>query len=91
MTIKDTPGTKIEALSVSGGRSGEGRREIPSTVLTDPATIAPVAGQARTASGSAGAVTPKKSGKGGNVMETMDESSPLGRELAREVKRREKL
>ena len=92
MTIKDAPAKNSESLLVAGSPLAVGLREIQPGEFADPANTGVVPRETGKAPTRPVESPPaKKPAKGKNVLESMDESSPLGRELASEAKRREKL
>jgi chromosome partitioning protein len=82
VTIKDAPVKKIETHRALGNTLSVGLREIQPGVFADPANTGVVPREteaARSKTVSSADTTTKKATRGGSVMETMDDSSPLGR------------
>jgi chromosome partitioning protein len=91
--MKDTATKRNSTLLVAGAPLAVGLGEIQPEVFADPANTGIVSRETTFAltDPASGTAPAKKSPKGKNVMEAMDDSSPLGRELASETRRREKL
>ncbi len=89
--MKDTASKRNSTMLVAGAPLAVGLGEIQPEVFADPANTGIVSRETTFSLSDSAEAPVKKSGKGNSVMEAMDDSSPLGRELASETRRREKL